>query len=132
MKVTAIIEKNSDKFFSIYTEEDIPNCGFGGYGETVAEARVDYMSSIQEMREIAQEEGKDFPEDIEVEFRYDIPSFFNYFDWINISAFAKQAGINESKMRAYKAGISTASEKTLNKIRNTIKDMCAAMSAAVF
>lgn len=66
-----------------------------------------------------------------MEFRYDIPSFFNYFDWINISAFAKQAGINESKMRAYKAGLSTASEKTMSKIRNTIKDMCAAMSAAV-
>lgn len=132
MKVTAIIEKNSDNFFSIYTEEDIPNCGFGGYGESVTEARDDYMTSIEEMREIAREEGREFPENIEVEFRYDIPSFFNYFDWINISAFAKQAGINESKMRAYKAGIASASEKTLNKIRATIKDMCAAMSAAVF
>lgn len=132
MKVTAIIEKGSDNFFSIFTDEDIPNCGFGGYGETVAEAKEDFMTCIQEMRGIAHEEGKVFPEDIEVEFRYDIPSFFNYFDWINISAFAKRAGINESKMRAYKAGISTASEKTLDKIRETIKDMCAAMSAAVF
>ncbi len=132
MKVTAVIEKGSDNFFSIYTEEDYPGCGFGGYGESVAEAREDYMASIREMRELALEEGKAFPEDIQVEFRYDIPSFFNYFDWINISAFAKQAGINESKMRAYKAGLSTASEKTLNKIRSTLKDMCAAMEAAVF
>lgn len=131
MKVTAIIEKGNDNFFSIFTEEDVSNFAFGGYGETVAEAREDYMTCIQEMREIAQEEGKEFPEDIEVEFRYDIPSFFNYFDWINISAFAKQAGINESKMRAYKAGISTASEKTLEKIRKTIRSMCATMSAAV-
>lgn len=131
MKVTAIIEKGNDNFFSIYTEEDVSGYAFGGYGKTVAEAREDYMTSIQEMREIAQGEGKEFPEDIEVEFRYDIPSFFNYFDWINISAFAKQAGINESKMRAYKAGISTASEKTLAKIQRTIQDMCAAMSAAV-
>lgn len=132
MKVTAVIEKGDDKFFSIYTVEDVEGFGFGGYGETVAEAREDYMVCIEEMRQIAKEEGKDFPKDIEVEFRYDIPSFFNYFDWINISAFAKQAGINESKMRAYKAGLSTASEKTLNKIRATIRDMCAAMSAAVF
>lgn len=132
MKVTAIIEKNSDKFFSIYTEEDIPGYTFGGYGESVIEAKEDYMTSIQEMREISSEEGKEFPDNIEVEFRYDIPSFFNYFDWINISAFAKKAGINESKMRAYKAGISTASEKTLDKIRATIKDMCSALSAAVF
>lgn len=132
MKVTAVIERGSDQFYSIYTEEDIANFGFGGYGESVAEAREDYMTCIREMREIAQEEGKSFPEDIEVEFRYDIPSFFNYFDWINISAFAKKAGINESKMRAYKAGIATASEKTLDKIRTTIKEMCATMSTAIF
>lgn len=76
--------------------------------------------------------GKDVPvspEEIEVEFRYDLPSFFNYFDWINISAFAKQAGINESKMRAYKSGLATASENTLAKILSTIRTMGAAMSA---
>ncbi|MCM1489598.1 MAG: pilus assembly protein HicB [Muribaculum sp.] len=132
MKLTAIIEKGDGKFYTIYTPDGIPKYHIGGCGESVEEAQNDYMECIAEMREIAREDGNQFPEDIEVEFRYDIPSFFNYFDWINISAFAKQAGINESKMRAYKAGISTASEKTLNKIRATIKDMCAAMSAAVF
>lgn len=132
MKLTAIIEKGDGQFYTIYTPDGIPKYHIGGCGESVAEAQKDYMECIDEMREIAKEDGNDFPEVIEVEFRYDIPSFFNYFDWINITAFAKQAGINESKMRAYKAGISSASEKTLNKIRATIKDMCAAMSAAVF
>lgn len=132
MKVLAIIEKSSDKFYSIYTEKGIPKYGFGGYGETVEEAKEDYMCSIHEMREIARENGDEFPDDTEVEFRYDIPSFFDYFDWINISAFAKKAGINESKMRAYKAGLSTASEKTLVKIRNTVREMCRAMAAATF
>ncbi len=132
MKLTAVIEKGSDNFYTIYTVEDVPGFGINGCGESVAEAQKDYMTCIDEMREIASEEGKFFPDDIEVEFRYDIPSFFNYFDWINISAFAKQAGINESKMRAYKAGIASASEKTLEKIKCTIKNMCAAMSAATF
>lgn len=131
MKLNAVIEKGNDNFYTIYTEGGIPGYGIGGCGESVAEAKNDYMTCIEEMREIAHEDGRDFPDNIEVEFRYDIPSFFNYFDWINISAFAKQAGINESKMRAYKAGISTASEKTLIKIRNTISNMCATMSAAV-
>lgn len=132
MKVTGVIEKSSDNFYSIYTVEDVPGFAFGGYGNSAKEAKEDYMVCIEEMREIAAEEGKPFPEEIEVEFRYDVPSFFDYFDWINISAFAKQAGINESKMRAYKAGLCTASEKTLNKIRETVKKMCAAMSAATF
>lgn len=132
MKVTGVIEKSSDTFFSIYTKEDIPGFGLGGYGESVDEAKEDYMVCIEEMREIAAEKGKPFPKEIEVEFRYDVPSFFDYFDWINISAFAKKAGINESKMRAYKAGLCTASEKTLDKIRETVRKMCAEMSAATF
>lgn len=132
MKLTAIIEKGEGQFYTIYTLNGIPKFHIGGCGESVEEAQEDYMECIQEMREIAHDKGAEFPEEIEVEFRYDIPSFFNYFDWINITPFAKQAGINESKMRAYKAGVATASEKTLNKIRQTVKEMCAAMSAAVF
>lgn len=132
MKVTAVIEKSSDDFYSIYTEKNEAVMTFGGYGKSVAEAKHDYMVCIEEMREMAEEEGNPLPDDIEVEFRYDMPSFFNYFDWINISAFAKKAGINESKMRAYKAGLSTASEKTLEKVKATVKQMCAAMSAATF
>lgn len=72
------------------------------------------MKSIDEAKEMIAEDGLRIPpeaKEIEVEFRYDIPSFFNFFDWINISAFAKHAGINESKMRAYKSGLATASEK---------------------
>ncbi|MCM1484052.1 MAG: glycoside hydrolase family 18 protein [Muribaculaceae bacterium] len=131
MKLTAVIEKSSNKFYSIYTENNDLEWGFGGYGESVAIAKEDYRICIDEMRELAREEGKPFPDEIKVEFRYDIPSFFNYFDWINISAFAKKAGINESKMRAYKAGLATASERTLAKIQATIKEMCEAMAAAV-
>lgn len=131
MKLTAIIEKGEGQFYTIYTQGGIPKYHIGGCGESVEEAQKDYMECINEMREIAKEAGDSFPEEVEVEFRYDIPSFFNYFDWINITAFAKQAGINESQMRAYKTGIATASEKTLTKIRKTIANMCATMSAAI-
>lgn len=132
MKLIAVIEKSSDKFYSIYTENNDLEWGFAGYGESVEKAQNDYMASINEMRDMAKEEAKPFPSEIDVEFRYDIPSFFNYFDWINVSAFAKKAGINESKMRAYKAGVAFASEKTLNKIKGTLKSMCEQMSAATF
>lgn len=81
------------------------------------------------------EQGKEVevsPEEIEVEYRYDIPSFFNDFDWINVSAFAKLAGVNESKMRAYKSGAVTASEKTLTKINDAVKTIATTLSAASF
>lgn len=132
MRIKAFVERNDNNFYAITTEQAVAGNYFGGYGYSVQEAKADYMESVREMIEMAKEEGKDVPnvEDIKIDFQYDIPSFFNFFDWINVSAFAKQAGINESKMRAYKSGLATASEKTLVKILSTIKTMGAAMSAA--
>lgn len=131
MKVIALIERNENNFYSIITPEPVLGCYFGGYGNSVVEAKSDFWESIQEQLEIAAESGLNVPplSEIEVEYQYDIPSFFNAFDWINVSAFAKMAGINESKMRAYKSGISAASEKTVQKILNTIHEMGVAMSA---
>lgn len=132
MKVKALVEKNENNFYSIISEQDVAGNYFGGYGYSVQEAKADFMECVREMIEMAKVEGKDVPnvEDIEVDFQYDIPSFFNFFDWINISAFAKQAGINESKMRAYKSGLATASEKTVTKILRTVKTMGAELSSA--
>lgn len=126
MKITAIIERNDNKYYQISSEEEMMGHCFGGYGYSVAEAKADFLKSIEEAVEMIEEDGLEVPADAkntEVEFRYDVPSFFNYFDWINISAFAKKAGINESKMRAYKAGVASASEKTLQKIVSTVKVM---------
>ena len=132
MKIKALVERTDNNFYSIISEQAVAGNYFGGYGYSVQEAKADYMESMREMIEISKEEGKDVPniDDIEVDFQYDIPSFFNFFVWINISAFAKQAGINESKMRAYKSGISTAGEKTITKILRTIKAMGAELSSA--
>ena len=135
MKIIGIIERNNNNYYQIYSDEEIEGNCFGGYGYSLAEAKEDFLESIEEAKEMLVEDGVEIPDyakEIEVEFRYDVPSFFDYFDWINISAFAKKAGINESKMRAYKAGLCTASEKTLDKIRETVKKMCAEMSAATF
>lgn len=133
MKITAIIERNDNGFYAITSPDVVSGCHFGGYGYSVAEAKTDFMEGISESLETAKELGKEVsvsPQDIEVEYRYDLPSFFNFFDFINISAFAKRAGVNESKMRAYKAGVASASEKTLQKILVAVKAMGAELSAA--
>lgn len=133
MKITATIERNDDKYYQISSDDEIMGHCFGGYGYSVAEAKADFLKSIEEAKEMIVEDGHTVPadaENVEVEFMYDIPSFFNYFDWINISAFAKKAGINESKMRAYKAGVASASEKTLDRILSTIKAMGVELSTA--
>lgn len=133
MKITATIERNDANYYQISSDDELMNHCFGGYGYTVAEAKADFLKSIEEAKELIIEEGQSMPQEaneITVDFRYDVPSFFNYFDWINITAFAKKAGINESKMRAYKTGLASASEKTVQRIIKTIKTMGAELSAA--
>ncbi len=58
-----------------------------------------------------------------------MPSFFNYFDYLNISKFAAFAGLNESKMRQYKCGAAYPSEKTLRKIVNAAERIGAELSS---
>ncbi|MBR0292717.1 MAG: pilus assembly protein HicB [Bacteroidales bacterium] len=123
MQIVAIIEKGKDGFYSIRSEQKVGRYYFGGYGESVKEAKEDFMSSVKESLEGAAADGTATTEGIDVTFKYDIPSFFNFFDYINISKFAEFAGINESRMRAYKSGIAYPGEKTTRKIMKAIETM---------
>ena len=133
MKVLAIVEKGTDGLYSIYSDDMLLNHGLGGYGSSVEEAKADFMESIKEAKEMIIEDGETLPEGVEsinVTFKYDLQSFFNYFDWINVSQFAKKAGINESKMRQYKNGLAFAGESTTKKILDTIKNIGAELQSA--
>lgn len=123
MKLIAVIEKSDDGFYQISTDVLVSGCSIGGFGRSASEAKQDFLDCIEEMKELTIEEGKDWPENIDVEFTYDIPSIFNHFDWINVSKFAQSVGINQSKMRAYRKGICNASEKTTAKIVDGLKNL---------
>lgn len=133
MKILAIIEKGTDGLYSIYSDDMLLNHGLGGYGSSVEEAKADFMESIKEAKGMITEESIPLPNEMEyidVTFKYDLQSFFNYFDWINVSQFAKKAGINESKMRQYKNGLAFAGESTTKKILDTIKSIGAELQSA--
>lgn len=119
-RIKAIVEKGSDGLFSIHSDDHFGTSYFGGFGDSVEKAKADFVESIKEAINEQLSEGRKVPdtESIDVEYRYDIPSFFNYFDYLNVSKFADYAGINESKMRAYKSGVAFPGEKTTEKIFN--------------
>ena len=129
MRIKAIIEKGKERY-AVRSDAIIGRCYMGGFGDSVDEAREDFMVSIEEAIEDAAEEGFNPPtmEEISVVFTYDLPSFFNYFDYINISKFASFAGINESKMRQYKSGLAFPCEKTTKKILAAIKQIGSELS----
>lgn len=117
MKTVALIEKGADGTFGIYTP-DLESTIIGN-GATVAEARADFERSWQEIQKAFAAAGEDLPvelQDLSFEYRYDIASVFDYYDFINVSKFASAAGINASLMRQYKAGGTYISEHQAAKI----------------
>ena len=132
MQIVAVIEKGSDGFFSIRSEQKVGRYYFGGYGESVKAAKEDFVVSVKESLEGAAKEGSELPSKVDISFKYDIPSFFNYFDYLNVSKFAEFAGINESRMRAYKSGLAYPGEKTTRKILKAIETIGREISAARF
>lgn len=115
-KVTAIVHKGKDGFYTCYVEAGLPGFVLSGYGETAEEAKTDMMEAYEEIKQLRAEEGKDTTE-LEFVYKYDLQAFFNNFKWLNASKVAEIAGINPSLMRQYSSGSAKAGEKQYEKIR---------------
>ena len=124
MKATVKMERNKEGFFSCYVDDDNLPFGLQGYGKTAKEAREDLLIGYQETKECRSENGLETP-NLEFDFQYDLQSFFNYFNWLNISAVAKLAGVNESLMRRYSSGSAKAGERQYAKINKAVRQMSA-------
>ena len=121
MTTTALIERGKNGTYGIFTP-DI-NSTIIGEGKTVAEAKSDFENSVVEVMQAYIEHGDDLPEelkDIKFTYKYDIASMFDYYDWINVSQFAKKAGINASLMRQYRMGNTYISENQTKKIKKAL------------
>jgi predicted RNase H-like HicB family nuclease len=121
MKTTALIEKGKDGTFGIFTPTI--NHTIIGEGNTVEEAKADFENSVQEMILSYTETGREIPaelKDIEFDYKYDIASVFDFYDFINVSRFSRRVGINPSLMRQYKMGKTYISPKQKKKIEGTL------------
>lgn len=84
MKTTALIEKGKDGTFGVFTP-DLDHTIIGE-GNTVAEAKSDLENSVQEMLASYSERGTEVPSELQVpefEYKYDISSLFNYYNFIS-------------------------------------------------
>ena len=95
MKVTVIMEKASDGYYSCFVEEDLPGFGLAGYGDTAEAAKEDMLKAYDDIKEMKTVEGVGVPE-LEFVYKYDLQSFFNYFSFLNVTKVAEAAGINLS------------------------------------
>lgn len=130
MKKTALIEKTSDGRYSIFTADLVST--IVGEGATVAEAKADFDNALREVIQAYAEDGEELPselQDVEFEYKYDVPSVFNEFDFINVSRFAQYAGINASLLRQYKTQGTYISEAQAKKIELALHSVGAKLSA---
>ncbi len=120
MKTTALIEKGKDGTFGIFTP-DLQSVIIGE-GSTVAEAKADFENSVKELKASFAEDGIDDGElaGIEFEYKYDTASVFDELSCVNLTGFAKLAGIYPSTMRQYARGLTPVSEKQARKIEKAL------------
>jgi len=119
MKTLALIEKGKDGTFCIYTP-DLQHTILGE-GNSVEEAKIDFENSVKEMLQSYSDDT--LPEELkkpDFQYKYDLSSLFDYFKFVNVTQFAKTAGISSSLMRQYKSGNTYISEKQLSKIEMTL------------
>ena len=113
------IEKDSDSTFIAYNVDESPYTLIGR-GATVKEAKADFLKSMEEVK-ASEEERKGAAAPILSAvpvFTFDLSSLFEYYSMLNVSAFARYLGINETLMRQYKKGNTYISDVQLQKIED--------------
>jgi predicted RNase H-like HicB family nuclease len=105
MKFVAIIEKGEDGTFDVhYALNQVNPYKFSlfGQGNTVKEAIEDFYNSRDEIKRHNQNQGKEFPKDLEFEFKYDMASFLtSYCDRISLAGLGRLTGIDRKQLSHY-------------------------------
>jgi len=131
MKIEVIIEKDKNGISGSIDRKG--NFFPVTMGKNLNEVLRNLKASIQSYQ---QNEGKNDiawkkvnAQKIEWDIRYDIQVFFQQHDYLNISAIARRAGINENLLRHYAAGIKNPSTTQTKKIEDTIHLLAVELSA---
>ena len=115
--ITAVIERSSDGEYAIYTLETFEKFGLHGYGSTPEEAKRDFWTAYEEIKDILKDE---VPE-IKVTFKYDVASFLRAFkDVLSMSGLQIVTGINQKQLQHYLSGHRRPSDATVRKIEQGV------------
>ena len=130
-KVLVTIEFGNDGTYSCYSEQPIGDYALiDGDGASVAEAKEDFLKAVEECRQAYPQDDR--YNNLVFEYKYDLRSFFNYFNFLNVSEIAKRAGINPSLMRQYTSGVKNAGESTYKKLSVCLAQIKSELHAASF
>ena len=117
-EVIAYIERGQDHF-SVYIKDELP-FGVHGTGQSVAEAKRNFLDTFNEMREVYKGiSGKEF--NCTFVFEFDIESLFEYYKGIlTMPAIEKLCGINQKQLHHYATGHRKPREAQRKKIESVL------------
>jgi transcriptional regulator with XRE-family HTH domain len=115
-KVVFIVEKDENGFSA--SAEDFDKHSIVTMGDDLPELRSNILDALNLQLEY---NGKPLAAEGDIVLKYDMPSFFKFYDVINSKALAKRIGMSQSLLSQYTNGLKPVSEKQVQKVFEGIK-----------
>ena len=133
MKVIVTIERGTDGTYTAHFSNNRMPFGLSGDSkQTVREAIEDFYAAHEDMKDYYKEAGKEFPS-VEYEFKYDMPSFVQYYAYaFTLAGLSRITGVNQHQLSHYINGIRRPSERTVRKIEKRIHEFGQEISSVSF
>lgn len=116
-KIIMIIEKSKD-FFDAYSD----NCdGIYAAGDSVQAVKEDAMRAIEGIKRNLPEDRwpKQIKGDFEIEWKFDVPSFLEYYgDYLSLAGLQRMTGINQKQLSNYLHHRAVPRQKQADRIIN--------------
>ncbi len=114
-QIVAVIERGDDGKYSVYMQETEYDFALFGFGETVEQAKNDFLSSYADLKSF-----KSVP-NFEFVFKYDVASFLEaYSKKLSLTGLQAITGINRKQLSHYLTGHRKPSASTVKKIQEGI------------
>ena len=131
-RVKAIIERAGDGTYSVYMDADDMSYLITGTGKNAEEAMDSFKLNYDDMKRYYAEEGKFF-EEADFVYVYDMASFLSYYcKAFSLAGLSRITGVNQGQLSHYVTGHRIPSEKTKQKIQNSIQDFAKELSLVHF
>ena len=131
-KVKAIIERAGDGTYSVYMDADDMSYLITGTGKNAEEAINSFKLNYDDMKRYYVEEDREV-EEVELTYEYDMASFLSYYcKAFTLAGLSRITGVNQGQLSHYLTGHRTPSEKTKQKIQDSIQDFAKELSLVHF
>ena len=135
--VHAVIEPSKDGYGLYYLTPSLE--GITSFGETLNAVKENANNVLKELVEVYTENNEPIPDelqgvnidDLKIKFSFDLKYYFEYYNYLNLTEFAKKININSSLLRQYHKGLAYSSEVQFESIRNGLHHIGKELEAAL-